>query len=124
MNPIIFRLGPFEVRWYGVLIMLGVALGAYFGARLARKRGLDTNHVWNALIVAVILAIIGAGSTTSFRRRLAARRTPPMPVAGPTTGTTSSRRSPSGREASRAWASTAPSSAVLWASSSTPCLTG
>ena len=60
MNPIIFRLGPFEVRWYGVLIMIGVAMGAYFGARLARKRGLDTNHVWNALIVAVILAIIGA----------------------------------------------------------------
>jgi phosphatidylglycerol:prolipoprotein diacylglycerol transferase len=60
MNPIIFTLGPFEVRWYGVLIMTGVALGAYFGSRLARKRGLNTDHVWNALIVAVILAILGA----------------------------------------------------------------
>jgi len=43
-----------------VLIMTGVAMGAYFGSRLARKRGLNTDHVWNALIVAVILAIIGA----------------------------------------------------------------
>ena len=60
MDPIIFTLGPFEVRWYGVLIMTGVALGAYFGTRLARKRGLNTDHIWNALIVAVILAIVGA----------------------------------------------------------------
>jgi len=60
INPIIFKLGPFEVRWYGVLIMTGVALGAYFATRLARKRGLDPDHVWNALIVAVILAIVGS----------------------------------------------------------------
>ncbi len=60
MNPIIFTLGPFEVRWYGVLIMTGVALGAYFGTRLARKRGINTDHIWNVLILAVILAIIGA----------------------------------------------------------------
>jgi phosphatidylglycerol:prolipoprotein diacylglycerol transferase len=60
INPIIFRLGPFEVRWYGVLIMLGVALGAAFAARLARKRGRNGDHVWNALILAVVMAIIGA----------------------------------------------------------------
>jgi phosphatidylglycerol:prolipoprotein diacylglycerol transferase len=60
INPIIFQLGPFQVRWYGVLIMTGVALGAYFGTRLARKRGLDPDHVWGALIVAVLMAIFGA----------------------------------------------------------------
>ena len=60
INPIILKWGPFEVRWYGVLIMTGVALGAYFCTRLARKRGLNPEHVWNALIVAVIFGIIGA----------------------------------------------------------------
>jgi phosphatidylglycerol:prolipoprotein diacylglycerol transferase len=60
MNPIIFTLGPFQVRWYGVLIMTGVALGAYFASRLARKRGLNPDHVWNGLILAVILGIVGA----------------------------------------------------------------
>ena len=58
--PIIFRLGPFEVRWYGVLIMLGVVLGALWGTRLARKRGLDPEHIWGILILAVVLAILGA----------------------------------------------------------------
>ena len=38
--------------------MTGVGLGAYFATRLARKRGLDPDHIWNALILAVILAII------------------------------------------------------------------
>jgi phosphatidylglycerol:prolipoprotein diacylglycerol transferase len=60
MNPIIVQLGPFQVRWYGVLIMTGVALGAYFATRLARKRGLDPDHVWGGLIVAVVLGILGA----------------------------------------------------------------
>jgi phosphatidylglycerol:prolipoprotein diacylglycerol transferase len=60
INPIIVQLGPFEVRWYGVLIMTGVALGAYFATRLARKRGEDPDHVWGALILAVLLGILGA----------------------------------------------------------------
>jgi phosphatidylglycerol:prolipoprotein diacylglycerol transferase len=60
MNPIIFKLGPFEVRWYGVLIMTGVGVAAYFASRLARKRGLNPDHVWNGLILAVILGILGA----------------------------------------------------------------
>ncbi|MEJ2208156.1 MAG: prolipoprotein diacylglyceryl transferase [Anaerolineae bacterium] len=60
IHPIIFRLGPFEVRWYGVLIMLGVALGAAWAARLVRKRGLNSDHIWNSLILAVVMAILGA----------------------------------------------------------------
>lgn len=60
INPILFKLGPFQVRWYGVLIMTGVALGAYFATRLARKRDLNSDHVWGGLIVAVVMAILGA----------------------------------------------------------------
>jgi phosphatidylglycerol:prolipoprotein diacylglycerol transferase len=58
--PVLLQLGPFQVRWYGVLIMIGVALGAYFSSRLASKRGLNPDHVWAALIVAVLMGIIGA----------------------------------------------------------------
>jgi phosphatidylglycerol:prolipoprotein diacylglycerol transferase len=58
--PVLFELGRFQVRWYGILIMTGVALGAYFSTRLARKRGLNPDHVWSALIVAVLMGILGA----------------------------------------------------------------
>ena len=60
INPIIVSIGRFEVRWYGVLIMVGVALGAYFAAQLAKKRGLNPDHIWSALIVAVLMGILGA----------------------------------------------------------------
>lgn len=60
INPILLRLGPFQVRWYGLLIMIGVALGAYWASRLARKRGQDPDHAWGALIIAVLLGILGA----------------------------------------------------------------
>jgi phosphatidylglycerol:prolipoprotein diacylglycerol transferase len=60
MNPIIFEIGPFQVRWYGVLIMTGVAIGAYFASRLTRKRGRNPDHVWGGLIIAVVMAILGA----------------------------------------------------------------
>ncbi len=60
INPIILQLGPFQIRWYGVLIMTGVALGTYFAGRLARKRGLNPDYAWEGVIVAVIVAILGA----------------------------------------------------------------
>jgi len=60
INPIIFQLGPFQVRWYGVLIMTGVALGTYLAGRLARKRGWNADHVWSMVIIAVVMAILGA----------------------------------------------------------------
>jgi len=60
IHPILFQLGPFQVRWYGVLIMIGVVLGTWFAGRLARKRGLNPDYAWEGVIVAVILAILGA----------------------------------------------------------------
>ncbi len=60
IHPIIFQLGPFQVRWYGVLIMLGVAGGTYLAGRLARRRGLNPDYAWEGVIVAVVVAILGA----------------------------------------------------------------
>ena len=37
INPVIVSLGNFEIRWYGVLIMAGVAMGAWFAARLRQE---------------------------------------------------------------------------------------
>ncbi len=60
INPIIFQLGPFQVRWYGLLIMIGVAVGTYLAGRLARRRGLNPDYAWEGVIVAVVVAILGA----------------------------------------------------------------
>lgn len=60
MNPIAFRIGPVTVYWYGILIVIGVLAGAYVATVQARRRGEDPEHVWNALLVCLILGIVGA----------------------------------------------------------------
>lgn len=77
MDPIAFQLGPLVFRWYGLLIMIGALAGAYVASVEARRHGDDPDHVWNALLVCLVLGLIGArlyhvlsspqGSLVSFR---------------------------------------------------------
>jgi phosphatidylglycerol:prolipoprotein diacylglycerol transferase len=61
VDPILIQLGPsLGIHWYGLLLVSGIVLGAYYAARRARQDGENPDHVWNGLIVAVILGIIGA----------------------------------------------------------------
>ena len=61
VDPIIIQIGPnFAVYWYGVLAVLGIVLGAFYAARRAEQDGENPEHIWNALVIAVILGIIGA----------------------------------------------------------------
>ena len=58
--PLGFEIGPLYIRFYGIIIMLGVVAAAYLTARLARWKGLDTELVWDGLIWVVIGGVIGA----------------------------------------------------------------
>lgn len=60
MNPILVRIGPFQVHWYGLLIVGGALLAAWLSTIEARRRGEDPEHVWNLLTWVLILGIIGA----------------------------------------------------------------
>ena len=61
LDPILIHFtSQFGIHWYGILIVSGVLLGALYAARQAQHDGEDPEHVWNMLIVAVILAIVGA----------------------------------------------------------------
>lgn len=51
---------PLAVRWYGVLIMAGALLGAWLAARRALARGIDPEHVWNQLLLGLLMGIAGA----------------------------------------------------------------
>src|SRR5438034_8416053 len=59
-DPIIFTLGPFTLRWYGVFIVVGALIASLIAASEARRRGEDPDHVWQALPIVLILGIIGA----------------------------------------------------------------
>jgi phosphatidylglycerol:prolipoprotein diacylglycerol transferase len=59
-SPIIFQIGPFALRWYGLLIVTGVILGTYAAARLAQRQGYDPDHAWNVLLWLLGFGIVGA----------------------------------------------------------------
>jgi phosphatidylglycerol:prolipoprotein diacylglycerol transferase len=63
-DPFLFSLTVFGltivVRWYGVIIMGGAVLAAWLTTRRARTYGFDEDHVWNQLMVGLVLGIAGA----------------------------------------------------------------
>jgi phosphatidylglycerol:prolipoprotein diacylglycerol transferase len=59
-DPIAFQIGPVTVYWYGLLIATGALVGAWLASLEAQRRGWDPDHVWNALVICLILGLIGA----------------------------------------------------------------
>ncbi|MBI4300579.1 MAG: prolipoprotein diacylglyceryl transferase [Chloroflexi bacterium] len=55
-----FKIGSFGLRWYSLLIVIGLLAGALVAQREAKRRGEDPNHVFSALVVCLVLALIGA----------------------------------------------------------------
>jgi phosphatidylglycerol:prolipoprotein diacylglycerol transferase len=63
-SPFLFQFDlfglPIAVRWYGVIIMSGALFAAWLASRRAAAAGIDPDHVWNQLILGLILGIAGA----------------------------------------------------------------
>ena len=56
----LFGIAFLTVRWYGVLIVTGALLAGVLAARRARARGIDGEHVWNQLLLGMLLGVVGA----------------------------------------------------------------
>ena len=59
-GPELFQLGPFVLRWYGLLIAIAVLIGLNLSSWLAKQRGLDGNLISDLLPILVLAAVIGA----------------------------------------------------------------
>src|SRR5690606_28479833 len=59
-DAIAFAIGGFEVRWYGLMIGLGMIVAVAVVLRLARRYELDRVHVYDFLFWALIAGIVGA----------------------------------------------------------------
>ncbi len=55
-----FFIGPVYIRFYGIILMLGALAAAFLAEREARRRKLNSEFVWDALIWVLIAGIIGA----------------------------------------------------------------
>jgi phosphatidylglycerol---prolipoprotein diacylglyceryl transferase len=59
-SPVIFEAGPFALRYYGLCIALGIALGTWLTARELARKGYDSTLALDALFFIVPLGFIGA----------------------------------------------------------------
>ncbi len=53
-------IGPLTIRFYGIIIMLGVVAAAWLATKEAKRRGLDPELVWDGIIWVIIAGVIGA----------------------------------------------------------------
>jgi len=54
------RLGPITLAWHGITIAMGIVVGMWLAARLARERGLDADVMTNQAVVIVVAGLIGS----------------------------------------------------------------
>jgi phosphatidylglycerol:prolipoprotein diacylglycerol transferase len=61
IGPLVaFRLGPLTIYWYGIIIMTAALVGGTIASFEAKRRGENEEHIWNMLILVVLLGIVGA----------------------------------------------------------------
>lgn len=58
--PTGFHIGPIPVYYYGIILMVGALAGAFLATIEARRRGQNTELVWDGLIWVLIGGILGA----------------------------------------------------------------
>jgi phosphatidylglycerol---prolipoprotein diacylglyceryl transferase len=59
-DPVIVQLGPLTLGWYGVLYVVALAVMLTVSLRELERRGIARQHLWNAVLLVAICAIVGA----------------------------------------------------------------
>ena len=60
VDPILLQIGPFTLRWYGVLIVTGILIAAWVAARYVERKGQNGDAMWDLLLWILIPGLIGA----------------------------------------------------------------
>ena len=60
LDPVAFRIGGMEIRWYGILIALGFLLAFLYAMRSAKRFGINLDKLLDAVIVGLVAGIVGA----------------------------------------------------------------
>ncbi len=60
IDPVMFRLGHLELRWYSLAILLAVVAAVLITAYRAKKKGITTEHIYSLALWVVLGGMIGA----------------------------------------------------------------
>lgn len=60
VNPELFHLGPFSIRWYGLLFASGFLLGYYICEKMLKSENVDQKWIDSLFFYMIIATVIGA----------------------------------------------------------------
>ncbi|GEK89945.1 phosphatidylglycerol:prolipoprotein diacylglycerol transferase [Alkalibacterium putridalgicola] len=60
IDPVAFRLGPLEVAWYGIIIVIGMFLAIWLSMREANKQGIGEDFIIDLAFWLIPMGLIGA----------------------------------------------------------------
>ena len=60
IDPVLLRLGAFELRWYGLMVGLAIVAAAWLFSRQATRRGFTSDDVPSLVLWAVLGGVIGS----------------------------------------------------------------
>ncbi len=60
MYPVLFKIGSFPVRSYGIILAIGIAIAAWWASVRAPRHGIKSSDVADVSLIAVIAGVIGA----------------------------------------------------------------
>jgi phosphatidylglycerol---prolipoprotein diacylglyceryl transferase len=60
INPVAFAVGPFSVRWYGLMYVVGITVGLLAAWPYARSKGLTEDQLEKVVLVSIPSGLVGA----------------------------------------------------------------
>jgi len=60
VSPVAFSIGGFQIYWYGIIIAAAMLLAIFLGLKDAKKHNFPTNLIYDFILVAIPVGIIGA----------------------------------------------------------------
>jgi len=60
IDPVIGKIGPFEIRWYGLILAMGLVCAIVYCLRRADKFGLSSDRLMDCALVSVPVGVLGA----------------------------------------------------------------
>jgi phosphatidylglycerol:prolipoprotein diacylglycerol transferase len=60
IDPIIFTIGHFHLRWYSLIVATATAIGFMFAVREAGRKGFNTEDISNSAVWIILAGLVGA----------------------------------------------------------------
>jgi phosphatidylglycerol:prolipoprotein diacylglycerol transferase len=59
IDPVLVKIGPFTLRWYGLMYVAGIVVGLLIVLPYARRRDVSSEQVWNIFWAVAIASLVG-----------------------------------------------------------------